>query len=254
MLRTWKSHPSNTALLKNARSALKPVLAQFSRSFYIFCFHLPSPFDSFFTSFGNHWFVRITHNLGTGPIKKGEDVLARLDPKAAAEAMSMTTGPALPQLIDQPVGGPTGRYGESVRRRISDRGMSEKIRIYREGLFIGQWEKSLETTAALYELRSGKDQSSSVAPKGALKAPTTLVLGEKDMAFDLRLALDGLKDYLVKGSQVLIVKEAGHWMPLEPTARVVLQQLVLWALSEDSSPGKATPFAGMLNLKVVEDI
>ena len=166
----------------------------------------------------------------------------------------MTTGPALPQLIDQPVGGPTGRYGESVRRRISDRGMSEKIRIYREGLFIGQWEKSLETTAALYELRSGKDQSSSVAPKGAPKAPTTLVLGEKDMAFDLRLALDGLKDYLVKGSQVLIVKEAGHWMPLEPTARVVLQQLVLWALSEDSSPGKATPFAGMLNLKVVEDI
>jgi hypothetical protein len=74
------------------------------------------------------------------------------------------------------------------------------------------------------------------------------------MAFDLRLALDGLKDYLVKGSQVLIIKEAGHWMPLEPTARVVLQQLVLWALSEDSSPGKATPFAGMLNLKVVEDI
>ncbi|KAF3006602.1 hypothetical protein E8E13_007257 [Curvularia kusanoi] len=254
MLRTWTSHPLNTALLKNACNALKPVLSQFSRSFYIFCFHLPAPFDSFFTSFGNYWFIRITHSLGLGPHSDNEDILARLKPKAAAEAMCMTTGPALSQLTDQPVGGPTGRYGESVRRRISDRGMSEKIRIYREGLFVGQWEKSLETTAALFELRSGVNQSFSTTPKGALKAPTTFVLGERDPAFDLRLALDGLKDYLVKGSQVLIVKEAGHWMPLEPMARVVLQQLVLWALSDDSSVGKATPFAGMLNLKVIEDI
>lgn len=166
----------------------------------------------------------------------------------------MSTGPALPQLLDQPVGGPAGRYGESVRRRIKDRGMSEKIRIYREGLFIGRWEKSLETTAALFELRSGNDRASEAAPKGALKAPTTLVLGERDPAFDTRLALDNVRDYLVKGSQVLVVKDAGHWMPTEPTARVVLEQLVLWALSEDSSVGKATPFDGMLNVKVVDQL
>lgn len=254
MLRTWTSHPLNTALLKNAHRALKPVLSQFSRSFYIFCFHLPAPLDAFFTSFGRYWFIRVTHSLGLGPHKQGENVLDRLGPKAAAEAMCMTTGPALPQLTDQSVGGPVGRYGESVRRRVHDNGMSEKIRIYREGLFTGRWEKSLEVTAALYELGAGDRQASSVAPKGALKAPTTLVLAERDPAFDLRLALDGLKDYLVKGSQVLVVKDAGHWMPLEPTARVVLQQLVLWALSEDSSVGKVTPFAGMLNLKVVEDL
>jgi hypothetical protein len=254
MLRTWSSHPFNTALPKNALRALAPVISQFSRSFYIFCFHLPAPLDAFFTSFGNYWFLRIMHNLGTGPHDEGEDILSRLDPKTAAESMCMSTGPALPQLLDQPVGGPTGRYGESVRRRIKDRGMSEKIRIYREGLFMGRWEKSLETTAALFELRSGNDRTSDAAPRGALKAPATLVLGERDPAFDLRLALENIRDYLVKGSQVLVVKEAGHWMPTEPTARVVLEQLVLWALSAEASAGKATPFAGMINVKVVEEV
>ncbi|KAJ4337993.1 hypothetical protein N0V87_004341 [Didymella glomerata] len=252
MLRTWTKSPANTALLKNASGALKPVLSQFSRSFYIFCFHLPAPLDAFFTTFGNYWFLCVIHSLGIGPHQKGDDLLARLNPKDAAEAMCLSTGPGASQLVDQPVGGL--RYGESVRQRIKDRGMSEKIRIYREGFFVGRWEKSLETTAALYELRAGKDRASGSAPRGALKAPATLVLGERDPAFDLRLALDNVKEYLVKGSQVLVVKEAGHWMPTEPTARVVLEQLALWALSEQSGVGKATPFAGMLNVKVVEDL
>jgi pimeloyl-ACP methyl ester carboxylesterase len=254
MFHTWTGHPFNTTLLKNALRALKPVISQFSRSFYIFCFLLPAPFNLFFASFGNYWFLRILHSLGLGPSKKGDDLLKRLDPKAAAESMCMSTGPALPQLLDQPVGGTTGRYGESVRRRIKDRGMSEKIRIYREGLFLGQWEKSLETTAALFQMRYEDDRALDAAPKGALKAPTTFVLGQRDPAFDLRLALDNIRDYLVKGSQVLVVKDAGHWMPTEPTARVVLEQLVLWALSDESVVGKPTPFAGMINLKVIEEL
>lgn len=254
MLRTWTSHPFNTTLLKNALSALKPVLSQFRRSFYIFCFHLPKPLDAFFTTFGNYWFLRVMHNLGLGPHKEGDNLLTRLDPKTAAESMCMSTGPALPQLLDQPVGAPTGRYGESVRRRIADRGMSEKIRLYREGLLLGRWEKSLETTAALFEMRSSNDKVSDTAPKGALKAPATLVLAEHDPAFDLRLALDNIRDYLVKGSQVLVVKDAGHWMPLEPTTRVVLEQLMLWALSDESGVDKPTPFAGMINVKVIEEL
>lgn len=254
MLRTWSKSPTNTALLKNALRALEPVRSQFRRSFYIFCFHLPEPLDVFFTTFGNYWFLRVLHTLSIGPHDQADDLLARLNSKDAAEAMCVSTGPGTSQLLDQPVGVPQGRYGESVRRRIRDRGMSEKIRIYRENLFVGPWEKSLETTAALYELRSGNDGRSDARPRGALKAPTTLVLGERDPAFDLRLALANVKEYLVKGSQVLVVKDAGHWMPTEPTARVVLEQLTLWALSEESSVGKATPFAGMLNVKVLEEL
>lgn len=254
MLRTWTRHPFNTSLLKNALKAFKPVLSQFSRSFYIFCFHLPAPLDAFFTSFGNFWFLRITHSLSLGPHEQGDNLLARLDPKAAADAMCMSTGPGLPQFLDQPVGAPTARYGESVRRRIPDRGMAEKIRIYREGVFVGRWDKSLEITAALFQLRSGNDKVAGSAPVGAFRAPATLVLGERDPAFDLRLALDNVRDYLVAGSQVLLVKEAGHWMPSEPTARVVLGQIVLWALSEEARVGRPTPFAGMINVKVVEEV
>lgn len=100
--------------------------------------------------------------------------------------------------------------------------MSEKIRIYRENLFFGPWEKSLETTAALYNIASNPMHSSSsnagtlanTAPKGALKAPATLMLGQKDLAFDQRLALDGAKEFMVRGSQVVVVKGAGHWYVL----------------------------------------
>ena len=44
-----------------------------------------------------------------------------------------------------------------------------------------------------------------------LKAPSTLMMGLHEPAFDQRLSLDNARDYLVKGSQVVIIKEAGHW-------------------------------------------
>lgn len=50
-----------------------------------------------------------------------------------------------------------------------------------------------------------------MAPEGALKAPATLMMGLHEPAFDQRLSLDNARDYLVKGSQVVIIKEAGHW-------------------------------------------
>jgi len=132
--------------------------------------------------------------------------------------MAISTGPGTAQLDSGRE--KNGQYGASVRARISDRGMSEKIRIYREGLFTGEWQKSLETTAALFEMASdtasrGPSASGSLlvdtAPQGALKTPATVILGEHDPAFDRRLALDNARDYLVKGSQVVIVKGAGHW-------------------------------------------
>lgn len=218
MLHTWLRSPFNFRLLRNSFHALGPIFSQFRRSFYIFCFHLPWPFSNFFATFGNYWFLRVLHDLGKGRPKKNEKILARLSTKEAADAMAISTGPALAQL--EPSNGSADRYGESVRRRVRDRGMTEKIGIYRDGLFIGKWEKSLETTAALFELAAGGSSAHSstssgpllnTAPEGALKAPTTLILGEHDPAFDRRLALDNIKDFLVKGSQVVLVKGAGHW-------------------------------------------
>jgi pimeloyl-ACP methyl ester carboxylesterase len=263
MLHTWIRSPTNVRLLKTAFTALGPVRSQFRNSFYIFCFHLPWPFSKFFATFGNYWFLRILHSLGKGKARKDEQLIGRLDPREAGESMAMSTGPSTTQLEEPTEGRSTLRYGESVRKRVSDRGMSEKMGIYRDGLFIGAWEKSLETTAALYEIGSatGSTPHSSTsapllgsAPDGSLKAPTTFMLGERDPAFDQRLALSNVKDFLVGGSQVLLVKDAGHWLPLEPSGRRVLEKTVSWALSEEATTqhGKVSmPFTAMSDVKVV---
>jgi pimeloyl-ACP methyl ester carboxylesterase len=214
MLRTWIRSPLNIRLLKNGLHALGPVAAQFRHSFYIFVFHLPWPLNNTFSTFGNYWFLRILHQLGKGPRSKTDKRITTLNPTEAAEAMAISTGPSLAELE-----GPTdveNSYSDSLWDRVHDRGMSEKIRIYREGLMFGKWEKSLETTVALYNISSSSSHSptgglSNTAPHGALKAPATIIMGERDPAFDQRLALDNARDYLVKGSQVLVVKGGGHW-------------------------------------------
>jgi pimeloyl-ACP methyl ester carboxylesterase len=258
MLHTWVRSPSNVRLLKTAYTALGPVRSQFRHSFYIFCFHLPWPFSNFFATFGNYWFLRILHSLGQGEPQKNEKLIGRLNPKEVGEAMATSAGPSITQVKEAAKGNSVLRYGESVRKRVGDRGMSQKIGIYRDGLFTGRWEKSLEATAALYEIaESGSTFSAPLlgsAPEGSLKAPTTFMLGERDPAFDQQLVLGNMKDFLVSGSQVVLVKDAGHWLPLEPSGRRAVVKTVAWALSKESTShhGKiTTPFAAMSEVKVV---
>jgi hypothetical protein len=263
MLHTWVRQPLNLGLLKNAFNVLGPLLSQFRRSFYVFCFHLPRPFSAFFSTFGNYWFLRIMHNLGKGRPEKGQSIIGRLNPKEAGESMAISTGPGMQQLQDASSKDGSLRYGESVRKRVHDRGMSEKIRIYREQFIFGKWEKSLETTAALFDISTAATprSSSSSGPvlgavtDGHLHAPTTLMLGQHDPAFDQRLALNGVKDFLVPGSQVVLVK-GGHWLPLEETGRRIIEKTVLWALDGKDGHGDAgspAPFAGMSDVKIVAE-
>jgi pimeloyl-ACP methyl ester carboxylesterase len=267
MIHTWIRSPFNLRLLKTAFAAIGPVRSQFRRSFYIFCFHLPWPFSGFFATFGNYWFLRALHSLGKGKPNRDEKGAQRMDPKEAAEAMAISTGPSMLQLDASTKTTRGLKYGESVRKRVNDRGMSEKVGIYRDGLFVGKWEKSLETTAALFEIASatGSTPHSSLAsgsfpggvPRGSLKAPTTFMLGERDPAFDQQLALSNAKDFLVSGSQVLTVKNAGHWLPLEPSGRRVVEKVVLWALTSEagSEHGSASKvFAAMSDVKVVAEV
>lgn len=242
MLHTWLRSPLNVRVLKAAATALGPVCSQFRHSFYIFCFHLPWPLTNLLGTFGNYWFVRVLHSLGNG---KGE---GKLDKGDAGEAMAMSTGPGLEQLDTLKTD--TIKYGESVRRRAHGRGMSEKIKIYRDGLFLDKWEKSLETTAALFDIASetsGPLLSDEII--GSLKAPTTFMLGEHDPAFDRRLTFDNFKDYLVGGGQAMLVKGAGHWLQLEPCSRHILEKVILWALTGHNS--RSTPSAAMEEVVVV---
>jgi hypothetical protein len=266
LLRAWTRQPLSFDLLKKAFMAFSPVASQMRHSFYIFCFNLPPPFSSFFSTFGNYWFLRILHSLGKGKPSEGEHLIHRLDAREAGEAMAISTGPGLLQLHDKHSQEGSLRYGESVRKRAQDRGMSEKIRIYREGLFVGKWEMSPQTIAALSKTSATANPTPSLtsigsnsgdAPDGYLQAPTTLILGEHDPAFDRRLGLNRIQDFLFTGGQVLLVKGAGHWLPLESHGRRVLENIVSWALA-GSTDGKGAstpkPFLTMSGVLVLAEV
>ncbi|EDU39509.1 MhpC hydrolase or acyltransferase alpha beta hydrolase superfamily [Pyrenophora tritici-repentis] len=256
MLRTWLRSPLNTRLLKNGLHALGPVAGQFRRSFYIFVFHLPWPLSNVFATFGNYWFLRVLHSYGKGSASKPKNFTA-LNPVEAAEAMAISTGPAMAQL--NAPDNTKERYGESVKARVGDKGMSEKIRIYREDLFSAKWEKSLEVTVALYNISTSSAAArssgtlSNTAPQGALKAPATLFMGQYEPAFDQRLSLDNARDYLVKGSQVVIVKGAGHWLQIEQVGRRALEKTIRWAL-RDGGGNEMIPFEAMSDVRVLETL
>jgi hypothetical protein len=266
MLRTWTRQPLSLDLLTKASKAFSPVASQMKHSFYIFCFNLPPPFSSFFSTFGNYWFLRILHSLGKGKPSEGEHLIHRLDAREAGEAMAISTGPGSLQFHDEHPQEGSLRYSESVKKRAQDRGMSEKIRIYREGLFVGKWEMSLQTIAALAKTSATANptpsststgSNSGDAPDGYLQAPTTLILGDHDPAFDRQLGLNRIEDFLVAGGQVLLVKSAGHWLPLEPRGRRVLENIVLSALAE-STDGKVAntpkPFLTMSGVLVLAEV
>ncbi|KAF1919088.1 Alpha/Beta hydrolase protein [Ampelomyces quisqualis] len=254
MFRTYLYSPWHLGLLKNGWATFGPVRSQFRRSFYIFCFHLPKPFSNFFGMFGNYWFLRTMHSLSKGKLGKDEKLLGCLNPKEAGEAMAMSIGPGMRQLDENPEDNSSLRYGESLRKRLHDRGMSEKARIYQDGLFLGKWEKSLQTAVALFEIGAADEGTMAHQHIAALKAPATILLGERDPAFDWQLALTGIKEFLTRGSHVVMVKDAGHWLPLEPSGRRVVEKVISWALNEEAKTereGKSTLFATMSDARVV---
>ena len=177
---------------------------------------------NYFSRFGNYWFLRLLHTHANGGRK--------LAPKEAGEAMASSAGPGAAQ-----IGEGRQTYHNSLRKRISHNGMLEKIRIYREGLFRDPWEKSIETIVALSELQSSSSRSGAGlfedGPRGALKAPATIIYGLDDPAFESRLALDGISDYLSKGSAVVPLEDGGHWLPLEKDGSGLITEVVLRALN-----------------------
>jgi pimeloyl-ACP methyl ester carboxylesterase len=162
-----------------------------------------------------------------------------LTPFQAGDCLAALSGPGAAQL-DKPVGKLS--YPASIRRRLNDYGLGEKIRIYRENLLFGTWEKSLETIVALSEIttspispRKGSDPSGlfDTHPRGTLHAPSTIIYAENDAAFDKRMALAAVEDYLgCKGSQVLRVRDCGHWIPVEENGRgvKVLKGVLEWSM------------------------
>ncbi|KAF2757824.1 alpha/beta hydrolase [Pseudovirgaria hyperparasitica] len=248
-----KSPGRNLRLLRTALSNLAPLGTQLERSGYIFAFNLPLPITAWIGRMGDSWFLRLMHRLAfTGKDNLRSSYTPLITPEFSAEAMACSLGPGLGQCT-----GYAEDYGypADVARRVPEGGWNTKLRIYRHGLPNKRWEKSLETIVALNQLDgegsrgpncktseniTGRRRSSSnagrlfdSAPKGALKAPATIVYGLQDPAFDPSVALEGMKEYLSRDSQVVVIDNAGHWVGVEDRSSRTLEGIVSGFLKSD---------------------
>jgi hypothetical protein len=237
MLHRWLRHPFNFRLLKSALATASPVLTQIKRSFYIFTLNLPFGLADLFATFGNYWFIRLLHRVQAGVLGPRKGPKKAFGAKESAELLAITAGPGKGQFE---TGVEKAGYGESVLARSKNYGMSEKIKYYQDGLLSKPWEKSLEIIVALSEISSTPAVSTLGAglfedgPPGSLKVPAIIVYGKYDVAFDRRIALDGISDYLTKDSQVLMLQKGGHWLPTEPTGIRVITRIVESALQHQT--------------------
>jgi pimeloyl-ACP methyl ester carboxylesterase len=228
MLRSWTQDPRNLRLLAHAFSNIKPLLAQVGNSGYVFTFRLPTPLARILGSLGDFFFMRLLNAFALG----AKDPAAPVDTEQAYELLASSLGPGERQ-FDEDIDGVM--YGESVRRRASTGGWMDKIGLYRDGCFSQNWEKPIELIVKLAELPPGRRGSLDLLrPEGAIRAPVTLIWGEDDVAIQNSLALDGFRDYFDRGSQLIKVKECGHWTPLEPNAIPIYEAILQWTLDGET--------------------
>jgi pimeloyl-ACP methyl ester carboxylesterase len=255
MLHTWLRSPLSLRLLKRAFENIEPVYSQIRRSMYIFVFNLPQPLANYLGTMGDRWFVKLLHELATG-IRPRRKLTTQVSGDQAADFAISSTNPGISETAEQ---AGAESYPSAVRRRVIDGGWSEKIRLYREGLFRHPWEKSLETIVTLSELDSGRRSrrlySSGAGlfedgPPGSLKTASTIIFGRNDPAFELHLCVDGISEYLAKYSQVVVVDKAGHWLPYEEDGRKILEKAIIWALENNRGTLKQS-LGGFQNVQLL---
>lgn len=136
-------------------------------------------------------------------------------------------------------------YPSAVKERAPTGGWSTKIRLYRDGAFNKPWTKTMDTLWALTQeeqadsLAKRRRSSAGAAlfesgPEGSLKAKVTVLWGSKDPAGEARVVLEGIEDYMSRGSQVLVLPGTGHWIMLEKDGKVILEEVIKWSADGES--------------------
>jgi hypothetical protein len=203
---------------------------------YIFSFHLPMFMVRYLGVGGNLAFIRGIHAAQQRTKKPG---------LYAPESLACTLGPSEHECKSNAESNgykPVGAYGASVlqRARSPAENFCQQTGYYRDGAANGVWKKSIETIVALQNLtpnestsptrrRSSSSASSALfsSPfKNVLGAPATVVWGVKDLALGKQVCLDGIGDYLVKDSEVILLNRSGHWTPLERESRAALARVI----------------------------
>ncbi|KAF2656222.1 alpha/beta-hydrolase, partial [Lophiostoma macrostomum CBS 122681] len=240
-----------------------PLRSQLSSSFYVFVLTLPRPLAGWFATFGNFWFLRLLHLTKTGRLKPDGKLSTPFTPKQSADHIAQSAGPGLWEL--QATLTPLSRGGRGYEAdaalRIPHLGMREKIKIYRDGLLWGDWDKSFHLRFKLGQPcepwpapSSSTASASASAPhfqpptpptsepesddkighealRGRIKSPATIIMGGEDPAFELKMVLTGVEDYLPPRSQVVVFEKGGHWLPAEKVSAEMIEHVVLWALA-----------------------
>lgn len=222
----WRSPRHARVPLTQAYRTLAPLARQIFLSGYIFAMQLPVPLVQYFLTGGSHSFLKGIHILATG---------GKLTPYGAAEDMASSMGPSVAEFKSKTASGDT--YPATLENERAFAHVMHMAGYYRDGASLARWTKSIETVASLYSISSGHElrRSSSGAglfdegPAGCLKASSTIVWGQKDIALDQRICLDGMGDYLVDDSQIILLPRTGHWTPVEPESRAALVKAVEWA-------------------------
>ncbi|KAL4927948.1 uncharacterized protein BDV17DRAFT_282196 [Aspergillus undulatus] len=227
------------SLLFNAAKTLKPILRQMRSSGYIFVFQLPPTLVEYVGSGGNQSFLKAIHRLSYG-----NQPYSVTD---AAECMAGTIGPSINEGKTQTVDGE--KYADSAVTRRANSNFVEMSSYYRDGTGLARWKKSIETITSLYGItQEGSQRTGSGAgifddgPAGALKASTTIIWGKTDHALVRELCLDGVSDYLCRGSQVIELQNTAHWTPLEREGGIALGKAVEWAVNGEREDIGATVY------------
>ncbi|KAK2801191.1 hypothetical protein FQN51_005506 [Onygenales sp. PD_10] len=214
-------------LLLKSLSALKPLFRQLLLSGYIFVFQLPMPMVRFTGSGGNYSFLKAVHRAAAGNV-------VEFTVRDAEESMASTLGPGPAECKTTTNDSAHDTYSPSVIQRIKRGNFGDTTSYYRHGTATGTWHKSLQAISSLHEI--GESQRSSIGlplqadAEGALKANTTIVWGQLDTALDPRVMLEGIADYLVHGSQVVMLPRTAHFSPMEVEGRRALERAVVWAV------------------------
>ncbi|KAI7505013.1 hypothetical protein KC347_g8122 [Hortaea werneckii] len=218
-LSQWRQDPLNS--LQKGWQELRPVKNQLMKSSYIFMFNLPYPLQLLSTALD--FLVNYCHRQ-IAPTKRRLHVIS-----------AASNGPSEAEATSRNAEGLA--YGPSVLRRAKTDPPGDwlqRIRIYREGLATRSW-KPCEAVSPYVP----KEEASKSERKAAkLRYPTTIVFGLDDLAFDIRIALDGIEDYFPardevggRRSHVVRLKGQGHWFFTQPQGAVVLER-VLFSLLE----------------------
>lgn len=222
----WRNPLQARVPLTQAFRTISPLFRQIFLSGYIFAMQLPIPLVNYFLTAGQLSLLRSIHIRSHGT--------AKYSTQDIAESMASSMGPSVAEAKTKTA------HGDSYPVTLQDeRAFAHIIHManyYRHRASTARWTKSIETVASLHSITPGAGRASSGAglfnegPPGALKASTTVFWGKNDLALDRRICLDGMSDFLVQGSQIVLLPRTGHWTPVETESRAALIKAVEWTV------------------------